>query len=68
VFIRLDGQWLTPPLSGGLLPGVMRAVVLEAWGVREAVISPAMLAAAEEIVVCNALRGALRAVLVSARD
>jgi para-aminobenzoate synthetase/4-amino-4-deoxychorismate lyase len=64
VFIRLDGQWLTPPLSGGLLPGVMRAVVIEAWGAREAVVTPAMLAAAEEIVVCNALRGALRAVLV----
>jgi len=64
VFVRLDGQWLTPPLASGLLPGVMRAVVLEAWGAREAVITPAMLAAAEEIVVCNALRGALRAVLV----
>ena len=65
VFVRLDGQWLTPPLSSGLLPGVMRAVVLEAWGAREAVITPAMLAAAEEIVVCNALRGALRAVLAT---
>jgi len=64
VFLRLDGQWLTPPLAGGLLPGVMRAVVLEAWGAREAVITPAMLTAAEEIVVCNALRGAMRAVLV----
>ncbi|GGY90191.1 aminodeoxychorismate synthase component I [Pseudoduganella plicata] len=66
VFVRLDGQWLTPPLSGGLLPGVMRAVVIDGWGAREAVITPAMLAAAEEIVVCNALRGALRAVLVPA--
>ena len=65
VFLRLDGQWLTPPLSSGLLPGVMRAVVIEAWGAREAVITPEMLAAAEEIVVCNALRGALRAVLAT---
>ncbi|WUR13403.1 aminodeoxychorismate synthase component I [[Empedobacter] haloabium] len=66
LFIRLDGQWLTPPLACGLLPGVMRAVVLEAWSAREAVITPAMLARAEEIVVCNALRGALRAELVGA--
>jgi para-aminobenzoate synthetase/4-amino-4-deoxychorismate lyase len=63
VFVRIDGRWLTPPLSCGLLPGVMRSVVLEAWGAAEAVVTRAMLAQAEEIVVCNALRGALRAVL-----
>jgi para-aminobenzoate synthetase/4-amino-4-deoxychorismate lyase len=63
VFVRIGGRWLTPPLSCGLLPGVMRSVVLEAWGAGEAVVTRAMLAQAEEIVVCNALRGALRAVL-----
>jgi para-aminobenzoate synthetase/4-amino-4-deoxychorismate lyase len=63
VFVRIDGGWLTPPLASGLLPGVMRAVVLEAWGARETVITRDILAGAEEIVVCNALRGALRAVL-----
>ncbi|TWI62920.1 para-aminobenzoate synthetase/4-amino-4-deoxychorismate lyase [Pseudoduganella lurida] len=65
VFVRLDGSWLTPPLASGLLPGVMRGVVLDAWAAREAVITRAMLARAEEIVVCNALRGALRATLAS---
>jgi para-aminobenzoate synthetase/4-amino-4-deoxychorismate lyase len=63
VFIRLDGRWLTPALACGLLPGVMRTVVLDAWGAAEAVITRAMLERAEEIVVCNALRGALRAEL-----
>ncbi len=63
VFVRLDGQWLTPPLAAGLLPGVMRAVVLDAWGAREQAITRPMLERADEIVVCNALRGALRAVL-----
>ena len=63
VFIKLDGKWLTPPLSSGLLPGVMRGVMLEQWNAEERVISREMLAAAQEIVVCNALRGPLKAVL-----
>jgi para-aminobenzoate synthetase/4-amino-4-deoxychorismate lyase len=63
VFIRANGLWITPPLSTGILPGVMRAVILDAWGAQERVITRDMLLAAEEIVVCNSLRGAMRAVL-----
>lgn len=63
VFIRKGGLWITPPLSTGILPGVMRAVILEAWGAQEAIITRDMLLAAEEIVVCNSLRGVMRAVL-----
>jgi para-aminobenzoate synthetase/4-amino-4-deoxychorismate lyase len=64
VFVRVDGRWLTPPLSSGVLPGVMRGVLLDDpdWNAREGVITRAMLAAAEEIILCNALRGALRVV------
>ncbi|OFA05797.1 chorismate-binding protein [Duganella sp. HH101] len=67
VFVRIEGRWLTPPLACGLLPGVMRSVLLDdpQWKASEAVITRAMLEAAEEIVVCNALRGAMRAVLAS---
>jgi len=63
VFIRKDGLWITPPLSTGILPGVMRAVIVEAWGAQEGIITRDMLLAAEEIMVCNSLRGAMRAVL-----
>ncbi|MFC5460102.1 chorismate-binding protein [Massilia niabensis] len=65
VFVRIDGNWFTPPLSCGLLPGVMRSVMLAApaWHARERVITRAMLERAEGIVVCNALRGPLRAYL-----
>jgi para-aminobenzoate synthetase/4-amino-4-deoxychorismate lyase len=63
VFIRLDGQWYTPPLAAGLLPGVMRAVLLAdpAWKAKERRLTLDDLHAAEEVVVCNALRGALPA-------
>jgi para-aminobenzoate synthetase/4-amino-4-deoxychorismate lyase len=63
VFVRLDGHWYTPPLSCGLLPGVMRQVMLAApaWEARERVITRELFDKAEGIVVCNALRGPLLA-------
>jgi para-aminobenzoate synthetase/4-amino-4-deoxychorismate lyase len=65
VFVRVGGRWYTPPLSSGVLPGVMRGVLLEdpAWNAIECPISRETLERAQEIVVCNALRGPLRAVL-----
>eukprot|EP00004_Rigifila_ramosa_P027703 TRINITY_DN9114_c0_g2_i1.p1 TRINITY_DN9114_c0_g2~~TRINITY_DN9114_c0_g2_i1.p1 ORF type:complete len:127 (+),score=19.10 TRINITY_DN9114_c0_g2_i1:3-383(+) len=67
VFVQLDGRWHTPPLSCGLLPGVQRAALLAdpAWNAQETIITRAMLARAEAIVVCNALRGAMPAQLVT---
>jgi para-aminobenzoate synthetase/4-amino-4-deoxychorismate lyase len=66
VFVKLAGRWFTPPLSAGLLPGVMRAALLAdpAWAAGERRIMRDDLALADEIVVCNALRGVLRAVAV----
>ncbi|NDI15739.1 MAG: hypothetical protein EBY88_05715, partial [Actinobacteria bacterium] len=29
VLIKLEDQWVTPPLSAGVLPGVMRSLLLE---------------------------------------
>ena len=72
VFVRVDDRWLTPPLSADILPGVMRAVVLEEGGkalgapgesVEEGVITRAMLGRADAVVVVNALRGAMPATL-----
>ncbi|WP_154134744.1 chorismate-binding protein [Herbaspirillum sp. CAH-3] len=63
VFVRLRNGWYTPPLRAGVLPGVMRTVLLEdpAWNASERDLSLEDLRNAEEIVVCNALRGAVRA-------
>lgn len=65
VFVRLDGHWFTPPLHCGLLPGVMRAALLADphWQARERVLTRHDLLSAEQIVLCNALRGPLPAVL-----
>lgn len=71
VFARIDGRWLTPPLSADILPGVMRAVLLEEGGAlldgpaEEAIITREMLARAEAIVLTNALRGAMPALLAA---
>ena len=66
VFLKLDGRWYTPPLDAGLLPGVMRSVLLgdPAWNAQERRLTPEDLERAEEIVLCNALRGVLPARLV----
>ncbi|WP_338720211.1 bifunctional anthranilate synthase component I family protein/class IV aminotransferase [Herbaspirillum sp. DW155] len=68
VFVKIAGRWCTPPLDCGVLPGVMRQVLLAdpQWDAVETVITRADLLGAQEIVVCNALRGALPAVLVTA--
>jgi len=67
VFVELDGRWLTPPLSAGALPGVMRSVLLQdpQLNATERQISRAELLRATRLIVCNALRGAVNAELVS---
>jgi para-aminobenzoate synthetase/4-amino-4-deoxychorismate lyase len=62
---RGSDEWITPPLSAGVLPGILRQSVLAdpSWQAREANFKAADVLAAERIVVCNALRGALPAVL-----
>ncbi len=63
LFIKLRGCWFTPPLSAGLLPGVMRSVMLEDQSLNASECSLTLedLQSAEEVAVCNALRGWLRA-------
>ncbi|MEK8029703.1 aminodeoxychorismate synthase component I [Ideonella sp. DXS29W] len=67
VFLRLQGRWWTPPVSDGALPGVLRGVLLadSAWAAAERTLRWADVLAADEIVVCNALRGALPARLLA---
>ncbi|KVZ26055.1 anthranilate synthase [Burkholderia multivorans] len=66
LFVKLDGQWVTPPLASGVLPGVMRAVLLDdrAFGAVERIVTRDDLARAQALLLTNALRGALDAVLM----
>lgn len=67
VFVKLDGCWYTPPLASGVLPGIMRGVLLkdEALGATERAITRRELRNAEAVLICNALRGALTATIVN---
>ena len=56
VFLRAGGALLTPPVACGLLPGVLRGVLLADGRAREAVLRPEDLAEGE-LLVGNALRG-----------
>ena len=65
IFIReeANGPWLTPPLSAGVLPGVMRSVILAdpSMNARETNLTISQVANANEIMLCNALRGMIPA-------
>jgi para-aminobenzoate synthetase/4-amino-4-deoxychorismate lyase len=56
-------EWLTPPLSAGVLPGVMRKALLAdpSMNAREANLTIKDVLMAKEIMLSNALRGAIKA-------
>jgi para-aminobenzoate synthetase/4-amino-4-deoxychorismate lyase len=62
IFARLEGRLLTPPLDAGVLPGCLRAELLEAGECVEARLMPEDLARAQEVYLGNSLRGLMRAV------
>lgn len=63
VLTMSDGTRLTPALTSGCLPGVYRQSLLNAGAVRETVLTVNDLRSAKDIVLTNALRGEIAAVL-----
>lgn len=63
VFLRQGSKWFTPPLSDGVLPGVMRALVLNdaRYRATEKQLRLEDLRTADEIILCNSLRGVMSA-------
>ncbi len=58
LWVRREGEWLTPRLAAGGLPGVARAVLLETLPrASEARLTPEDLLDADALAVSNALRG-----------
>lgn len=55
LFVRLGGQWLTPRVEDGALPGIRRALALRRGLAVEAPITPTALQTADAMVLTNAL-------------
>ena len=61
--VRLEGQWWTPPLSAGCLPGVERGRLLAPGTLRERTLTVEDLRRADGLAVVSSLRGWRPAVL-----
>jgi 4-amino-4-deoxychorismate lyase len=58
IYVLKNGEWLTPPLSSGLLGGVLRTQLLETGQAKEAILAPSDFTADKaSIRLSNALRG-----------
>ncbi len=65
IFAKMNGRLLTPPLRCGVLPGIFRQHVLESdSNAAEQVLTLADLWAADELYICNSVRGMRRARLI----
>jgi len=51
-----DGQWFTPTLASGCLPGVTRALLIENFRIQERDITPSLLTQAEAIAITSSVR------------
>lgn len=56
VVIRLDNEWVTPPVTCGLLPGTFRAWLLAQGQLRERVVTLDELKRSEQIYLVNSVR------------
>lgn len=68
VFVERNGVLLTPELSGGLLPGVLRAELLATGRAREAILTIEDLAGASPVYLGNSVRGLVKAEPVEPKD
>ncbi len=64
LFIEKHGALLTPPLSSGLLPGVLRAELIATGRASKSILRPAELRNADAIFLGNSVRGLVRAIFV----
>ncbi|GGA76152.1 aminodeoxychorismate synthase, component I [Edaphobacter acidisoli] len=61
VFVRRGGRLLTPPVSAGVLPGVLRRHLIESGQAEEAVLRLEDVAEAETVFMGNSVRGLVEA-------
>ncbi|MDA5194929.1 aminodeoxychorismate synthase component I [Govanella unica] len=63
LFIEHNGELLTPPLTAGLLPGILRAELLQSGRAKESPLTPKDLQTADQIYIGNSLRGLIKVTL-----
>jgi branched-subunit amino acid aminotransferase/4-amino-4-deoxychorismate lyase len=64
---RIDGQWRTPPITAGILPGVIRALAVEKCGVVVKDLSRADVLSCEAAIVMSSLKIALPVAAIDGR-
>jgi para-aminobenzoate synthetase/4-amino-4-deoxychorismate lyase len=69
LFIEKDGQWFTPPVSCGLLPGIYRRHLLEIKpAAAERTLQLEDIASADAVYICNSVRGCRKVTVVLASN
>jgi para-aminobenzoate synthetase/4-amino-4-deoxychorismate lyase len=69
LFIEKEGQWFTPPVACGLLPGTYRRHLLETKpAAAERILQMEDLASADAVYICNAVRGCRKVTVVPASN
>lgn len=68
VFLVIDGVWLTPAATAGLLNGCLRREMLTSGRCREAVLTIADIERAEQVWFGNSLRGLVRAATLTSQE
>ncbi|HEX5274369.1 MAG TPA: chorismate-binding protein [Candidatus Rubrimentiphilum sp.] len=68
LFVRIGETLFTPPLSSGVLPGILRNAMVSRGEAVERVLNENDLRSANEVFVGNSARGLLKTHLVSERD
>ena len=68
VFVVIDGQVLTPPLSSGCLAGITRELVLEWFGASEETLPIGVLSDADEVFITSSTRNVHPVVRADVRD
>ena len=68
--IKRGDSWFTPHVKSGLLPGIMRSVLIKEklQSVQEAFLKPKDIFDADEVYLCNSLRGLIRVNPVSLKE
>jgi branched-chain amino acid aminotransferase len=68
LLLRIDDKWVTPPISDGVLPGVMRALVIEYCGVSVRSIDSSEIPQVQSAFLLSSLRIAQLVASIDGRD